>query len=147
MSDNTIIDPEKIAIVNFKLLSSQIDIPATVQANSIEDFNLKNELDLALNLENQLIRANFIISIITQSAETKQEAKATFHLSYIFKIQNIKDFIDDNNVINRTLTNVIAGIGFSTSRGILMERLANTVFNKFILPIIDPNQLNTNTNP
>jgi len=66
---------------------------------------------------------------------------AEFMLDFIYVIENLPDFILDQNGENHVdalLGATLLGISFSTTRGIVMERTKGTLFAGFILPIINP---------
>lgn len=147
MLDNkNIFEPEKIAILEFKMVKGLVDVPEDFDFEKVVGNQIDNSLQLGFNLDENLIKADFIIDIKTESKEfNSKEATGNFHLVFIYQIENLKDLAkpEKNNLIdlNPALANAISSVTYSTSRGILLTRLQGTAFQKFILPVINPNSL------
>jgi hypothetical protein len=81
----------------------------------------------------------------TVSSAEAQEATCFYHFVFLFDIDDLKDHAtnmeDGSTDCNPYLSNAIASITYSTSRGILLSRFQGTVMKDFILPVIDPNSL------
>ncbi len=146
MQDRNSFNPEKISILDFKMIKSQIDTPETFDFNKVKGHQIDNSLQLAFNLEEKLAKADFFINIKTESDhENDIEANGSFHLIFIIKIENLEELAESgkNGQVNikATLANVLSTITYSTSRGILLTRLQGTALQNFILPVINPNTL------
>lgn len=147
MSDNNnIFEPEKISILEFKMVKGQVDVPEDFDAEKVVGHQIENSLQLGFNLDEKLIKADFVIDLKTQSNEpNSKEATGNFHLVFIYQIENLQDLAktDENNLIelHPGLTNAISSVTYSTARGILLTRLQGTAFQNFILPVINPNKL------
>lgn len=146
MSDNILFDPEKISLINFKLVKEQVDAPEDFDLRKVENYTSDNSLQFGFNLDDKLVKTNFTIKIKTASKDKNtDEATGNFHLVYIFHIENLKDLAkpDVNNLIelNPALGNALSSITYSTSRGILITRLQGTALQNFVLPVINPNKL------
>jgi hypothetical protein len=147
MSDNNnIFEPEKISILEFKMVKGQVDIPEDFDVEKVEGHQIENSLQLGFNLDEKLIKADFEINLKTQSKEPiSKEATGNFHLVFIYQVENLQDLAkpDHNNLIelHPGLTNAISSVTYSTSRGILLTRLQGTALQNFILPVINPNKL------
>lgn len=147
MSDNNnIFDPEKISIVDFKMVKGQVDVPEEFDSATVAGHLLDNSLQLGFNLEEKLVKADFTIEIKTESqSKNAKEANGIFHLVFIYHVENLNDLAipDDKNLIDLHpgLANALSSVTYSTSRGILLTRLQGTALQNFILPIINPNKL------
>lgn len=147
MLDNTIIfDPEKISIVEYKILKNNINTPDDFQEKAIIGYEVENTLQLYFNIEEKLIKADFITNIKTDSNnKNSTETEGVFHLIFIYRIENMEELVKPlkKNLIdlNPMLGNAISAITYSTTRGILMMHLQGTVLQNFILQIINPNKL------
>ena len=112
----------------------------------VTDHSFTVDLDMAFNLDEKLIRSDFKVKIETESKNEK-EATGEFKFVFLFEVENLDDlaFEDEkdssNLIIDSGLSNAIASISYSTSRGILMTRFNGTALENFILPVIDPNEL------
>jgi hypothetical protein len=146
MSDNKIFDPEKLSLIEFKFIKGQVDTPEDFLIEKVAGHQLENSLQLAFNLEEKLVKSDFIIEIKTDSnGENAKEALGSFHILFIFKVENLEELAKPgtNNLIDLhpVLGNALSSITYSTSRGILLTRLQGTALQNFILPVIDPNKL------
>jgi hypothetical protein len=147
MSAKAEFDPEKLAIIEFKIIKAQVDTPEDFLVENIVDHQVKNDFRLAFNLEKKLIKADLDVYIKTRSGSGNISGEATgnFHLVFIFHIDNLEKLanLNENNIViyDQTLGLNVALITYSTSRGILLTRLQGTALQGFILPVLDPNKL------
>lgn len=146
MSDNKIFDPEKLSIIEFKFIKGQVDTPEDFLIEKVAGHQLENSLQLAFNLEEKLVKSDFILEVKTDSnGENVKEASGSFHILFIFKVENLEELAKPgaNNLIDiqPVLGNALSSITYSTSRGLLLTRLQGTALQNFILPVIDPNKL------
>jgi hypothetical protein len=146
MSDNNIFIPEKITFSNYKMLKGQVETPEDFDNEKVSGHDLTNSLEFGFNLEEKMAKTDFIVSIKTKSkGANKTEATGNFHFMFVFNIENIEQLAtvnEDNEIeLHPFLTNALASITYSTSRGILITRLQGTSFSNFILPVINPTEL------
>lgn len=146
MLDKSLFDPEKISIVDFKMVKGQVETPEAFIDDKVIGHHLENTFRLSFNLEAKRIKADYTIEIRTDSQGiNKTEAIGNFHLMFIFQIENLADLVkldkDEMIALAGGLDNALASITYSTSRGILLTRLQGSAFKNFILPVIDPNKL------
>lgn len=146
MSDKNIFDPEKITLIDFKMIKGQVDTPENFDVCRVVGHLLDNSLQLSFNLEDKLAKADFTISIETDSkGENEREATGNFHMIFIYRIQNLEELAipEENNrlILNSGLANALSSVTYSTSRGILLTKHSGTALQNFILPIINPNKL------
>ena len=146
MQDKNIFDPEKIALIEFKMIKGQVDTPENFDISKVVGHQLGNSLQLGFNLDDKLAKADFTISVKTDSkGENEVEATGNFHLIFIYRIENLEELATPkkNKRLNLHpgLANVLSSVTYSTSRGILLTRLQGTALQKFALPIIYPNKL------
>jgi hypothetical protein len=145
MSANSL-QPEKIEIVDFKIIKGQINSPFDFEEEKVQGHNFNVNFELGFNIPDKLIKADFLVNVETKSENTHtEEAVGAFSFVYVFYVDNIEELTKlekDNTVtINPALGNALASITYSTSRGILMTRFQGTVLSDFILPVINPNSL------
>lgn len=146
MSDNQLFDPEKLSIIEFKFIKGQVDTPEDFIIDKVDGYQLKNTLQLAFNLEEKLVKADFTVEIKTESkGENPKESTGSFHLLFIYRVENLEELAkpNKNNLLDLhpALGNALSSITYSTSRGILLTRLQGTALQNFVLPIINPNKL------
>ncbi len=146
MSDKPIFDPEKITLSDFKMIKGQVDTPENFDITKVMGHELDNSLKLVFNLQDKLAKADFTISIKTDSkGENESEASGNFHLIFIYHVENLEELAvpEKNNRLNLNpgLANALSSVTYSTSRGILLTRLQGTALQNFVLPIINPSKL------
>lgn len=140
------IEPEKIHIREFRLVKGEIDCPFEFKMSNIDSFDFEVDFDTSFNLDEGIIKADFVIQLKTISKEPlTREATSSYHFVFLYHLESLKDHtqvLEDQTIDwNPFLANAIASITYSTSRGILVSRFQGTVFEDFILPVIDPNAL------
>ena len=145
MSAN-ILQPEKIEIVDFKIIKGQINSPFDFEKEKVAGHTFNVDFELGFNLEDKLVKADFSVHVETKSNEDRiEEAVGNFSFVYVFYVDNIEELTtlekDETITIHPALGNALASITYSTSRGILMTRFQGTVLSDFILPVINPNDL------
>lgn len=145
MSAN-LLQPEKIEIVNFKIIKGQINSPFDFEEDKVKGHTFNVDFELGFNIPDKLIKAEFSVNVETKSEkEDNEEATGAFSFAYVFYVDNIAELTkveEDNTVtLSPALGNALASITYSTSRGILMTRFQGTALNNFILPVINPNKL------
>ena len=146
MQDKNVFDPEKIALIDFKMIKGQVDTPENFDISKVVGHQLDNSLQLGFNLDDKLAKADFTVSVKTDSkGENETEATGNFHLIFIYRIENLEELaIPEKNKrlnLNPGLGNALSSVTYSTSRGILLTRLQGTALQNFVLPIINPNKL------
>ncbi|MFZ4752818.1 MAG: hypothetical protein ACOYLG_05690 [Chitinophagaceae bacterium] len=145
MSDNKF-NPEKLTILEYKILKGQIDAPEDFTIENVEGHDIENSFDLGFDLENKLVRTELDVKITTKSkVSVSTEAKGHFTLVFIFEVDNLNELavLNADNLIDLdpNLANALASVTYSTARGILLTRLQGTALQNFILPIVSPNKL------
>ena len=146
MSDNQLFYPENLSIIEFKFIKEQLDTPEEFIIDKVAEHQLENTLQLAFNLDEKLIKADFSVEIKTESkGENAKEASGIFHLVFTYRLENLEELAksDKNNLIelHPALSNALSSITYSTSRGILLTILQGTALQNFVLPVINPNKL------
>lgn len=145
MSAN-ILQPDKIEIVDFKIIKGQINSPFDFENGKVDGHTFNLDFELGFNLTDKLVKADFSVNVETKSTgEDIEEAIGAFSFVYVFYVDNIEELTtqekDQTITIHPALGNALASITYSTSRGILMTRFQGTALSNFILPVINPNVL------
>ncbi|MEZ4942833.1 MAG: hypothetical protein R3D58_18325 [Saprospiraceae bacterium] len=146
MFDQIALQPEKIHLREFQILSGQVHSPADFKMKAINGYLSDVGFEMAFNLKKKWIKADIQIKAQTDSAgKNKEEADGFFHIAFFYEVENLDDLAKetDPNVlqIHPGLANAIASISYSTARGIILTRFQGTALRGFILPVIDPNGL------
>ena len=140
------LQPEKIEIVDFKIIKGEINSPFDFEVVKVEGHTFNVDFELGFNLQENLVKADFSVHVATKSNDNVvEEAVGNFSFAYVFYVDNINELTAQENeetiTVNPALGNALASITYSTSRGILMTRFQGTVLSDFILPVINPNDL------
>lgn len=133
-------DADKLAVNSFKILSENISVPEFFQKDSIKNFRINNNFGISFSLDAGLIRAEYIIEIITES-DSDEEASAQYKFVLIYHYTNLEEvaILENNELrVDSKLGFAITSVTHSTIRGVLLIKLSETVFRDFILPIIKP---------
>lgn len=131
MQDKNIFDPEKIALIEFKMIKGQVDTPENFDISKVVGHQLGNSLQLGFNLDDKLAKADFTISVKTDSkGENEVEATGNFHLIFIYRIENLEELATPKKNkrwnLHPGLANALSSVTYSTSRGILLTHLQGT---------------------
>ena len=146
MSAN-MLQPDKIEIVDFKIIKGQINSPFDFEIENVEGHTFNVDFELGFNLDDKLVKTDFSVNVETKSKEGEdiEEAVGAFSFVYVFYVDNIEELTtlekDQTVTLHPSLGNALASITYSTSRGILMTRFQGTALSDFILPVINPNNL------
>jgi hypothetical protein len=146
MQVKNVFDPEKISMIDFKMIKGHVETPENFEISKVVGHHLDNSLELGFNFDDKLAKADFTISVKTDSkGENDIEATGNFHLIFIYEIENIEELaiLEKNKrlTLNPGFANALASVTYSTSRGILLTRLQGTALQNFVLPIINANKL------
>jgi hypothetical protein len=150
MNKIPLIDPDKYHILSIKLTRCFLECSDDYRDNPKEvkktKFGFGSEIGYDFSNKGMRVRLNILI-IGTSDDEIELGVKAEYGFEFFLLIDNLDDYIyskDDSNlelIIDKHFGSTIMGIVYSTTRGILLERLKNTHFEGVILPIIDPTEL------
>jgi hypothetical protein len=92
MSDSNLFNPERITMVEFKMVKSRVDVPEDFDPANVEGHHLDNSLQLGFSLDEKLVKADFSIDIKTASkGQNVREAVGNFHLVFIYHVENLPD--------------------------------------------------------
>lgn len=143
----TQVDPEKIHLVGIRVLKAHYEVESAIQDAEIEisDYQIGLKSETGFNYEINQMR--FLLYIKMVGIDSKGEpvgVKGEYWLEYLYKIDNLNDFVEedgDTKLVSAILGATIAGISYSTARGIILDRTQATDFNGVLLPIINPYKL------
>lgn len=144
------VDPTKIIVEGISILRAAIDPSDAYIAAPVAPATTAWHCNTAWNIDHKTSAVMFTIRIDLQGIDKKGVdigLKGYYELGYRFKVVNLKQLtqkINGQDAVDGQLLATIAGIAYSTTRGIVMERTAGTFFNGVILPVLDPKQLTQN---
>ena len=141
------VDPTKIILEGISILRAAIDPTDDYIAAPVAPATTAWNCTTAWNIDHKTSAITFSLRVDLQGNDKKGKEmglKGYYELGFRFKVTNLKALtqkIEGNDAVDGSLLATIAGIAYSTARGIVMERTAGTFFNGVVLPVIDPKQL------
>lgn len=143
---NIKIDPEKIHIQSVRILNAHFSIKEDFDPDEFLSLAMGFKSETVFNLEKNLL--NFKLFIKVEGLNKDEEftgISVKYIIEYFYLIENLNDFADfeedESYTISQQLGATIAGISYSTSRGIILDRTQTSEFNGILLPVVDPNKL------
>ena len=143
MTKNNTVIAEKIHMVDFTIQTASLKSEFVVNPDDVDNHSLNIGYDTQYNLKDQLVKSDIKVEIVA-TIKGKEVGSGHFELVFIYHIENLNDLAKEEGGklrVNGGLSNSLASITYSTTRGILMARFQGTVLKNFILPIINPNEL------
>lgn len=133
---------EEIELFHIDIIKSEIKEAGKI---TNPDYNLNVAHKTSHNLQDERVRIKLLIHLANKQTEAGKN-EASFEIDFHFKIKNLDNFFSfkEESKIPIFAANLIAtllGISFSTVRGLLYERLANTNFQGVILPVVSPGKM------
>jgi hypothetical protein len=122
---------------------SQINLVKISDLGTTEAIDIKDVAEvgvahkLMFNLDKKLVKLT--LKIVVNASSGKEVANSMY--DFVFEIANLHEFHlleSDKVVFQSTLISVLAGLGYSTLRGILLQYWQNR---NFILPVIEPKKI------
>jgi len=147
MTNQNILQPDKIHFIDFGIVKGQIDSDFNFDETKVLRYDFNSDFKVSFKQDEKLAKADFKVNVSTKSEEGQiKEATGFFHFVFLFMIENFDELANRNQDTGRfkynpALGNALASITYSTSRGILMTRFQGTALSEFILPVINPNDL------
>ena len=134
--------PELLHIISFKLLKFNITEIKEFKDDLQYFYQIDNNIHLSFNNEKKFIKSKLSLNIelMSESDETLF-SKGDFIIEIVFFVENFDELsefnVDKVLVIDKNLGDNVIAISYSTTRGYLIEKVRDTSFDGFILPIID----------
>lgn len=148
--------PEKIHLQAVRIMKSHFEVSETENQSEIESFSMGFKSEAGFDLKNNQHRFSLFVKIKGINKDDEYVGvKGEYHIDFFYLVENLEDFIHweegkegmeengDNFTVSQMLGATIAGISYSTSRGIILDRTQATDFNGILLPVINPNHLLT----
>lgn len=128
-----------------ELLNSSLTLPANPDI-TVTNFNFNINIEIRADTMNKLV---FVIVHIDIKNNGHSEVLGALSVSCIFDIVNFEDVIkieaDGKVNIPQRMIETLNIISISTTRGVMFSTFKGTFLHSAILPIIDPQQLNSDS--
>jgi len=132
---------DKIQMIEASCLSFSVN---NKDADNILGFTFDYTAQSKADSINKLIFVQLNISINASLQEGKKNNFASFEFGFTYKVENLEELIqiiDEHKSLDKTLHMSLLGIAFSTARGMILTRGANTILKDAYLPIVNPSAL------
>ncbi len=139
MTPKNKIIPEDILLLKIDILESNI-----IDANEkTEKYEMRIGSNIMHNLEHEMVKIGLTVTL--NGKEVSNKCSASFAFDFQFKVNKMCNFYElkeeGTPLFSGELIATLLGLSYSTARGIIFERLANTNMQNIILPVINPNNL------
>lgn len=139
------VEAEKINLLFVKTLKSNIEVGPNFIKKEGQEYQLSIGQDTGVNIEEKKIIFNLKVLIEFPDKNEESSARAQFVLQFLFEIENLDDLSklseDDSTIVSGELSLTLAGIAYSTSRGIILTTTEQSVIKGILLPVINPMNL------
>lgn len=136
------INPDKIHLKHIEELYADI---GALDENSlpISEFDTKIAHKHAFNVSENLFLLG--LKAVFKAVEIDGEPECSFRVNFHFKVDNLEDMFtyneEDVPIFHELFVATLAGISYSTFRGMIYEKTTNTLWNGITLPVINPSLL------
>lgn len=140
ISKKSAFDAAKVNFIQLFVRKSNIEFDSSLSNDNITGYEMKLGKDIKYNFDDKMCRVILDFEF-DSSSDDNEKAKAVFSIEIHFKIENMEELCvhrDTGVTIDVTLPAHLVGMAYSTSRGIVYERLQSTPFKGLLLPVIDP---------
>jgi hypothetical protein len=146
--DLTKVIPEMISLERVDVLKAQFESDFETLIIDSDELGYSLDYKSVENFDANEIRSELEVTVVKYKEGTEIVlAKAIFTLSFLYKIENLSQLSVQNGLerqVDGGLVATLAGISYSTARGVLLTRFQGTAFKDFILPIVNPREMTEN---
>ena len=142
-----VVDHLKISFSDIKILNSSIVTTEgfVSKAPGFSSVKVGCKQVTRLNLIDNSIRIIMDVGLCgVDDQKSDVGVRGDFRFEYVFSVSNLGDYISDDNDSKRIDGNLgvaLMSIAYSTSRGIIYEKIAGTLLAGSVIPVIDPSKL------
>lgn len=145
----SVVKPDLIHLEGIRILKAHFEISAerTEERVHVDKFDIGLKSESGFNLDKKYLQFRLYVKIKGTNEQGENlgvDGEYVFEFAYF--IENLMEFVtfhDDkkNFKVEAILGATIAGISYSTSRGVILERTQATDFGGVLLPVVNPNIL------
>lgn len=142
MSEQKQFNPTDIIIEDYKIFkqSYEIDAGFPITAESA----ISNAVSFKFNKhkEKKKIKLDYEIVISAEPDDSDKKASFQIKISFMYNLEKIQESYetatdDGKLLIDIGMASTLIGIGYSTTRGLIVSFLQGTYFDGYLLPVID----------
>lgn len=143
------INPELIHLIGVRVMKAHMQVTDEFMENpkEVPSFKLGSKSETGFNVEENYLRFRLFIKLEGQNeVNSTLGIEGEYIIEFQYIVDNMRDFISyeenkEDYTVDSQLGATIAGISYSTARGIVLERTNGTYFNGVILPVLNPREL------
>jgi len=136
------VDADKINLLFVKTLKSNIEVGSNFIKKEGQEYQLSLGQDSGLNLDEKKIVFTLKVLIDFPDKNEGAGARAEFVLQFLFEVENLDDFTSQNEEgttsVSGELSMTLAGIAYSTARGVILNTTEQSTIKGILLPVINP---------
>lgn len=136
------VNADKINLLFVKTLKSNIEVGSNFIKKEGQEYQLSLGQDTGLNLDEKKIVFTLKVLIDFPDKNEGAGARAEFILQFLFEVENLDDFTSQNNEgttsVSGELSMTLAGIAYSTARGVILNTTEQSTIKGILLPVINP---------
>lgn len=136
---------DSVSLIEVRIVEGRVESHEEFESSRIKAFDPDCALKIFLDPKENLVRGDLKVWVDTESEPAQPEAHGHFHFNFYFFVADLQQWLqqaqDGATFMEPSLQNAIASVSYSTARGILISRFQGTAFSRFILPVINPNDL------
>ena len=133
---------EQTLMISAQILNFQINDNQLLDKSSITGFDMEIGSQVDIREKEKLVKIVLSVELTAININEKLDYKAQIQGEFVFFVENFMDFIIENTgeekILHGELGATLAGISYSTFRGMILFAAKGTVVEHFILPIINP---------
>jgi hypothetical protein len=134
-----------VNLIEVRVIEGRVESHEEFDTSKITAYDPDCSLRLFVNIDHGFLRSDLKVWVNSESEPSQPEAHGHFHFIFLFSVKEIESWVSElengSQSIDSALQNAIASVSYSTARGILLSRFQGTAFSRFILPVINPNDL------
>jgi len=146
--ENIKIIPEKIQIFGLRVLSGQINCPPDIALQNPQIEGCLTDINAEFKVNRKAKNILYIINVKLNAVGPERKPlpiEAQFSIEIRFHVENFDDYVitstDKNIVIKGVLAVSLAGIAYSTARGVIATRTEGTILKGVLIPVVDPKSI------
>ena len=146
--NNSVIDSEKIHLLSVNVFKARLDTTEPFRDNpqKADKYVIDTASNTVFNFKDKLCRFRFFFKFTgLDEDQNPLGVEAEYGLEYHYYIENINDFLIQKNENDVSIASQLGvascSISYSTSRGIILEKLHGTHLEGIILPVVSPVKL------
>lgn len=145
LMENKAVNADQIHLKNFQIFKWEISASEAFadQPSPIIDTNVRAFGEYVVSDEEKLFGIRIHLNITSYGEEEEElEVKGDFSIEFHFEVEDLTDYLEYQGegkaLVSDQLLGTLLGIAYSTSRGLVYDRLHGSFLEGTILPVLNP---------